>query len=301
MFVFINNQSNHDSYYGTLIGGNTVLYLLPKKFNVNDYRVKHLLGHENLHKWIGSNLVKKKEGHKYKWFTEGFTRYFTDKINLNNGIITFEEYLGNYNKILRKYYTSPYLAIDNENLSKLYWKDSQAQELPYNRGYIIAQELDLKIQETTSTQSSLDNIIKTTVKNHILSEKPKFSTEDMVRYINYITKNNFKYTISKFVKYGNFDLSNSFLNNAKLYYKKIEINDYGFDIATTQKIVSNLKVNTEAYKAGLRNYNKFKYISTSQKDQKSMAEIVIELTNGKLVKYQAKKKSVSIPEYRIAK
>lgn len=45
LFVFINNQCNHHSYYGTLIGDKTTLYLLPKKFNVNDFRVKHLLGH----------------------------------------------------------------------------------------------------------------------------------------------------------------------------------------------------------------------------------------------------------------
>lgn len=30
-----------------------------------------------------------------------------------------------------------------------------------------------------------------------------------------------------------------------------------------------------------------------------MAEITIGLTNGKLIKYQAKKKSVSVPEYRV--
>ncbi|MFP3017723.1 MAG: hypothetical protein ACEY3E_02190 [Candidatus Tisiphia sp.] len=91
--------------------------------------------------WIGNTLIKEKEETLYKWFTEGFTQYFTDKINLTNGIVTFEEYLGNYNKILQKYYTSPYLLFDNETISKLYWDNALASELPYDRGYIIASVL----------------------------------------------------------------------------------------------------------------------------------------------------------------
>ncbi|WP_342259994.1 hypothetical protein [Candidatus Tisiphia endosymbiont of Metellina segmentata] len=296
LFVFINNHRKHNSFYGTLIGGNTVLYLLPEKFNVNDFNIKHLLAHENLHKWIGNTLIKEKEETLYKWFTEGFTQYFTDKINLTNGIVTFEEYLGNYNKILQKYYTSPYLLFDNETISKLYWDNALASELPYDRGYIIASVLDLKIQNLTNTQFSLDNLIKTIVANHTHSKKEKFTTTIMMQYINNITKNNLKRTVNKFVKYGNFDLSN-FLNNSKLHYKKIAINDYGFDITNFQKIVSNLKKDSTAYKAGLRNNDKFKKIHISQENQEAIAEITIELINGRLIKYYAKKKLIKIPEY----
>lgn len=134
-------------------------------------------------------------------------------------LVTFEEYLGNYNKILQKYYTSPYLLFDNETISKLYWDNALASELPYNRGYIIASVLDLKIQNLTNTHFSLDNLIKTIVVNHTHNKKEKFTTTIMMQYINNITKSNLKRTVNKFVQYGNFDLSN-FLNNSKLHYKK---------------------------------------------------------------------------------
>ncbi|MFP3017722.1 MAG: hypothetical protein ACEY3E_02185 [Candidatus Tisiphia sp.] len=132
--------------------------------------------------------------------------------------------------------------------------------------------------------------------NHTHNKKEKFTTTIMMQYINNITKSNLKRTVNKFVQYGNFDLSN-FLNNSKLHYKKIAINDYGFDITNFQKIVSNLKKDSAAYKAGLRNNDKFKKIHISQENQEAVAEIIIELINGKLIKYYAKKKLIKIPEY----
>lgn len=53
----------------------------------------------------------------------------------------------------------------------------------------------------------------------IHNKKEKFTTSIIRQYVNNITKNNLKRTANKFVKYGNFDLSN-FLNNSKLHYKK---------------------------------------------------------------------------------
>ena len=296
LFILINNQRDENDFNGSLIG-NTGFYFLPSKFNIRHYNIKHLLAHENLHKWIGKDLECDGAENTCKWFTEGFTDYFTNKINLNSGIITFTEYLNNYNEVLKEYYISPYVLYDNDTISHLYWKNSYTNRLPYNRGYLIAQELDTRIQNFTKHKLSLDNVLQKIIENNIKGTKYKFNTNSLINVINELIQQDYSKIINQFVYYGEIKLSKNSINNIRLDYQEIAVSDCGFDITNSQKTITQLNIDSNAYKAGLRNGNKFKKLTISKANAKSLSLVMIELVNGKMIQYYAEEKFMHIPQY----
>lgn len=175
--------------------------MLPQLSDMNSFDLKHLLVHEYIHKWINNDLIKKDKTISYKWFTEGFTKYFSDKINFDLGIITLEEYVRNYNSILRHYYSSVYSHYDTKTLSELYWQNTNANSAIYNRGYIIAQELETLLAGHTDPKSNLFEII-----NKILTEIEKndnsvFNNSILEKHFNNATNSKYQSEI-KFILQG---------------------------------------------------------------------------------------------------
>jgi predicted metalloprotease with PDZ domain len=139
---------------GTVFSNAFLLYLSRKQTFLADE--KSLLAHEVFHTWNPYRMGQT-AGEATEWFTEGFTRYYQDRILLEAGLVTYPEYVARLNKFVTAYWSSP-----DRNWSQQQWLERKQtgnpeSTLPYDRGAMIALWLDQRIRKNSSNQRSLDN------------------------------------------------------------------------------------------------------------------------------------------------
>jgi predicted metalloprotease with PDZ domain len=115
------------------------------------------ISHEYFHNWIGSALTSPEPGELYKWFTEGFTDYYSLKVLHTTGIISKRDFMASLNKDIREYYLSPAFRFENQELMGKFWEDRNLRLLGYRRGLTIAFMLDSRIAGKGS--ASLDDLM----------------------------------------------------------------------------------------------------------------------------------------------
>jgi predicted metalloprotease with PDZ domain len=295
--VFIKDPfTNLDHMWGgTNFGNLTLNFVHPNALRDKDF--KNFLAHENFHTWFGSNMGFI-TGLKY--FTEGFTDYFTYLINMQNKVISKVDFVRKYNKVLNKYFTSPYRKASEEEIENMFWY-GRAQRLSYLKGFIIANELDLKIREISKNQYSLKAIFFAMFKDAKLAKSTlTFSPELLSSYIQKVTGHDLSKELTLILEPDDINLNPKILRNYSLAYQDTIIIDYEFDYTKSMKAVpfrvTGLNHNTFAYKAGLRNGQKFTCLNYSYDKDKS--EIAIKLQNKKVIKYIPKMQTVKIPIYK---
>lgn len=300
LFVFINSHRESDSFYGTLLDHNVMLMFLPKNFTPESVLFKNTLAHENFHKWIGREVIKfnSKNEISSKWFFEGFTDYFSYKINLLNKIITFDKYLAIYNEVVKRYFTSPYKLVINKEISKKnYW---ELGKIAYYRGHIIAQELDSEVQKLSKGKYNLQSVLRSMIKMFQENKELEFSDSLLANVLQKVTGQNFKDKLTSMIN-GDINLSNNLLDKAVLSYEKVQSINYGFDFlkSTKHHKIINLDKKSNAYKAGLRNGDKFIKIHRSiYHDNIPNSKIIIYKTNGKNIKFVPNILYLKIPQFR---
>jgi predicted metalloprotease with PDZ domain len=158
---------------------NTFSLFLNSNYSKQDFlkRLAKLISHEHFHTWNGHKIWFSEPERSMYWFTEGFTEYYSVKLNYQHGITSQEEYAEHVNEILRDYFSSPAHHASNETIVQSFWSDFSIQRLPYNRGFALALYLDTKIQSQAGS-FSLDHFM------HALLELTKqkrlpFSSKDL--------------------------------------------------------------------------------------------------------------------------
>jgi predicted metalloprotease with PDZ domain len=139
---------------GTVFTNCFLLYLSRKQTLMTDE--KSLLAHEVFHTWNPYRMGAA-SGEDTEWFTEGFTRYYQDRVLLQAGLIDYPQYLERLNRIVAAYWLSP-----DRNWTQSQWLSrtethNAEYELPYSRGAIIALWTDQVIRRNTSNHDSLDH------------------------------------------------------------------------------------------------------------------------------------------------
>lgn len=197
-FVFIGNKSEYQSYRGSVFKNNLILFFVPNL--IEELTFKKLASHENFHKLIGSKSFIRfnpKDKGKYKWFSEGFTDFFAQKNNLTHNLISYKEYLAMYNNIIERYFTSPYRNNSNIQLLSQYWQNTEAKQTLYDRGYIIANELDLAVNRASG--KSLEDVLCVMLERFRAEESLFFSKKILVETIKFITKQDFELKIDDLI------------------------------------------------------------------------------------------------------
>jgi predicted metalloprotease with PDZ domain len=138
---------------GTAFTNGFLLYLSRKQTFLTDE--KSQLAHEVFHTWNPYRMGIT-SGDETQWFTEGFTRYYQDRILLRAGLTDYPQYLERLNQIIAVYWSSP-----DRNWTQAEWvtrKETHHAEydLPYSRGAMIAMWVDQRIREGSESHSSLD-------------------------------------------------------------------------------------------------------------------------------------------------
>lgn len=127
--------------------------------------LKGLLAHEYFHNWNPPKLGRFEEPEPLLyWFSEGFTDYYAYMLLLRGGMISLDEYLGQYNRFLEDYAVSPVRTESNQQVLADFWNNEAVQKLPYRRGLLLATNWNAEIRRATSGKYSLDTVMRDLVR-----------------------------------------------------------------------------------------------------------------------------------------
>lgn len=125
-----------------------------------DYRMKRLLAHEIFHTWLGEKINLAGPESLLYWFSEGFSDYYARLLLLRAGLISLEEYITEYNKVLNQYFKSPVRYVKNDRIADGFWNNSDLNKLPYLRGDILAHNINYAIMKNSGWKKNLDDLMR---------------------------------------------------------------------------------------------------------------------------------------------
>ena len=223
-------------------------------------RMKHLLSHELFHTWNGRRIQRQQPEELVYWFSEGFTDYFSDALLLRSGLISLEEAIENYNKVLRVYYLSPVRNEPNERIRQDFWNNRDVERLPYQRGNILAHEWDLKLR-TAHPERSLDDMMRALLKD-ATSEGAVVSAEKIDALMSRHLPGGVADDLERFIDRGEtLTVSAASMGPcATLVQEQLGPFDLGYDeeIADRDGVLRNVNKRGPAYRAGAREGMKLK-------------------------------------------
>jgi predicted metalloprotease with PDZ domain len=120
-----------------------------------------LLGHEYFHHWNPAQLgaLPKDEVAEY-WLSEGFTDYYARALLLRAGIVTNEQFAGQWNHMLNRYARSSDNRISNQDLAARYYNDGSLHDLPYQRGAMLAALWNRRLRAASKGRYGLDDVLR---------------------------------------------------------------------------------------------------------------------------------------------
>ena len=214
-----------------------------------------LFAHEHLHRWIHGDINDIKKGSKPElkyWWSEGFTDFYSRVIALRSKGIDRNTFIKHINEILYAYYFSPSNLEPNSRMAKNLQKGDDMGKLPYRRGLVFAIYLNDMIQKENNAYS-LDHVLHDLIE---VMSKVSFSPLLFKEIVHKYIKKGTDHEMTHFIDKGNLIL----LDGISLPIEKIPMGRYylGFnqDIALKDKQIKDIDVNSNAYKAGLRNGQK---------------------------------------------
>lgn len=214
-----------------------------------------LLAHEYFHNWNGIKIPTAGDDPGTYWFSEGFTNYYTRRMLIRAGYMNDENYAQALSRALRNYDSNPMKGERNERIQEGFWSDRQVQELPYQRGDMLAVVLDQHIRTKTNGEKSLDDFMRelfrtpldpNKVDSEVLFERLKSWVEpEMLRHVEMVVRDGAAVELP----------SHLVEPNLKMVSGEMREFDPNIDIEKTrkEKKLAGIVEGSEAYKAGLRN------------------------------------------------
>lgn len=269
-------------------------------------RFKHLLAHEYFHNWNSPRLGRLKEPAALLfWFSEGFTDYYTYLLLLRGGLISLDEYLKTYNRLIREYYLSPVRAADNSRVLKDFWNDGRIGDLPYRRGLLLATNWNAQIRSASGGKNSLDDAMREMF-NFARRNRPEITSELVNENISRYTKRSVLPDIQKYIENGELIApdKDAFGPHVRMEITEVSLFELGLDLESlrTKKIIAGVEEGSAAFQAGLRNGQiVVKRSAIYPGDATKQIEITIKDSEGEIAikYYPASRNTVSVPEYKM--
>lgn len=240
---------------------NSFCFYLPGKFT-NDHipLFYSSLVHEFTHTWIGVDIVVNNPAPaSMKWFTEGFTDYYANRICLKTGYFSHAQYIAQLNESISAYLLSPYRSLTLKEFQDGYLYDERLENFAYDKGAVFAFYLDGYFRAQSEGQVTLDDFMAALFKDSSAQKMNRNLTND---FINSIAKEEFNQDISDliatYIVEGAIIPISSPLIKATRTNEKIDF-EYGFDYINSinTETICGVKENSNAYKAGLRSGQQF--------------------------------------------
>lgn len=152
---------------GATSGGGTGLGDAFAMFATADFDTRdtlRALAHEMTHTWIPRRVgivssEQQVEALDY-WLSEGFTDYYANRVLMNAGLWSPQEFAVSFNVAAKRYASSAARNAPNSAIGTGFWKDSSLQQLPYDRGMFFATWLDWKLRDASQQRLTLDDVMR---------------------------------------------------------------------------------------------------------------------------------------------
>lgn len=178
-YHYLNQILSYKHYHGVEHWNSTVITIGPSEALAERERYTDFLGvscHELFHTW---NVIRMRPKemlpydfqnpnlHVTGFITEGVTTYYGDLILARSAVFSFEEYLNELNKLLKRHfdnYGRKHYSVAESSYDL--WLDGYEAGIPgrkvsiYNEGALAAMILDLMIRKKFANAKSLDNVIR---------------------------------------------------------------------------------------------------------------------------------------------
>ena len=278
-----NAPPNSTSIGGTALTNAFSLYCTPN-LTVGDEspdstRTKILLAHEYFHNWNGVKIPTASEDPATYWFSEGFTNFYARRLLLRAGLAKASDVVTDLNSALAKYQSNPVRTANNQQIAQLFWKERNYQELPYQRGDLIATVIDEHIRVRSKQSQSLDDLMVELFRQPC--ESPITSEALLERIGKWVSPELLARIRSIVMEGADIPLPEQLTSlNAQLSTVKASVFDVGFDLEASRssKIITGVRESSNAYMAGLRDGQKLRQMSIYQGDNPS-AELEVLVDN----------------------
>jgi predicted metalloprotease with PDZ domain len=274
------------------------------------YVVLSTLAHETFHTWNPYKMGRPGDPGVY-WFQEGFTVYYADLILFRGGVLSLPEYVDHTNEILRNYVLAPERNISNEELTERYSKERSLGKLPYWRGAVLALWLDSQIRHATRNRKSLDTLMLDLVHQATARQQVPHKNPDLPLTTKRILQTAAKYLsatsrhrLRQYVELGEtIPAPESALGSCvQLRTDMIPKFDLGMDENTlrTKKLVADVRPDTEAFKAGLRDGQQVIGMSIYWNDPLKPAKLTVHTAEGnRIFEYYPRGSESVVPQYHL--
>jgi predicted metalloprotease with PDZ domain len=120
------------------------------------------IAHEHTHTWIAGRLGRMapepEEAAAY-WLSEGFTDFFAVRTLLRGGLITPEAAVARLDRGLTAYDRNPARTAPASRIVAEFWTNDDIEQLPYQRGALLALKWDEDIRRKTGGKADLDDVV----------------------------------------------------------------------------------------------------------------------------------------------
>jgi len=242
--------------------GRTDAFTLTMSEDAPVTHLRHLLAHEYFHTWNARELGGQAEGPDEatgKWFSEGFTEFYTWRLLLRAGLYSLEDFVAAWNEALVEYATSPARDLSNARIVADYWNDRAVNRLPYRRGPLLAALWEQQLRRATAGARDLDDVL------HAMRAKVQAASEklapDAARVFPPVYRDlggpDLAADLERFVVQGTAislpeDVFGECIRVVSSVRKSFE---RGWDVDATAaagRIITGLRKDSPAYRAGLR-------------------------------------------------
>lgn len=253
---------------------------------------QRLLSHELFHEWNPRRLNYPDDEELY-WFTEGFTDYYTVASLWHAGIWSFHDVIADFNRVARRYYVSPARNLTASQMVALRQADVSANQLPYQQGYLLAANWNRR-------GKGLDSAMRTLVE----SPRQPLSNGRIAKAFQSVGIEKPADEIQRFVVEGRTielqaDVWGTCAAEFKTPFRTFEV---GFDWTQSERarIIKGAKPDSNAWRAGVRDGQKWTPIDVGLGDPNYLAEIEIEdeLGTRRIKFYPASAEAALVPQYK---
>jgi predicted metalloprotease with PDZ domain len=270
------------------------------------YGVQNLVAHETFHAWNPHKMGLTPEPEAtVKWFTEGFTVYYADLLLLRSGLLSLPDYIERLNRRIRDYESSPVKNLSNREVVARY-NEISVNQLPYVQGPIIALWLDAEIRRQSKNKSSLDTVMHGLVSDESRNPALELTSERVLRVAGNHLNRGSRNMLHSFVEEGTSIPLPGLSKNPCVYLTTEDVSpfDLGFDgdVLIANKKISDVRRDSEAFKAGVRDGQEVFGISIYWGDVNKPVRLTVRSgSSQQKIEYFPKGKPIPIPQYHVDK
>ena len=129
--------------------------------NAEPFMLDRIMAHEMMHTWVPGRIggLRRDDGAE-NWLSEGLTDWTAFRVSAGSGHWTTEQFARAFNEKLQAYDLSPEREADNARIVSGFWSNRHLQELPYQRGMLMATAWNARVRAATGGRRDFDDVLR---------------------------------------------------------------------------------------------------------------------------------------------